>query len=255
MTSGVPELPTQTLEALDGIGLTYLELGEGRPLVLLHGYLMTAHEAWVRTGIAERVAASGRRVIMPDLRGHGPGAPRDPAAYPRDILADDGFALLDRLGITDYDLGGYSLGSVAVARMLVRGARPGRAVICGSGLEPIVHAVGRGSLYRHLLAEPGTAEPGTFEGRTNAYLDRIGADRVALGRVLDTFVNTPVEALERIEAPVLLLFGEEEDEARGSVDDLAAAIPRAMVRRVPGDHATAPRSPEFADALVEFLRD
>ena len=255
MTSGVPELPIQTLEALDGIGLTYLELGEGRPLVLLHGYLMTAHEAWVRTGIAERVAASGRRVIMPDLRGHGGSAPDDPAAYPRDILADDGFALLDRLGITDYDLGGYSLGSVAVARMLVRGARPGRAVICGSGLEPIVHWVGRGALYRHLLAEPGSAEPGSFEARTNAYLDRIGADRVALGYLLDTFVNTPREALADIDVPVLLLFGDEEDETRGSVEDLAAAIPWATVRIVPGDHGSAPRSPEFVDALVEFLGD
>jgi hypothetical protein len=55
--------------------------------------------------------------------------------------------------------------------------------------------------------------------------------------------------------PVLLLFGDEEDETRGSVEDLAAAFPRAMVRLVPGDHGTAPRSPEFTDALVEFLRD
>ena len=92
------ELPTQTLTASDGAPLAYLELGEGRPVVLLHGFLMTAHEAWVRPGIAERIAAAGRRVIMPDLRGHGCSAPRDPAAYPRDILADDGFDLLDRLG-------------------------------------------------------------------------------------------------------------------------------------------------------------
>jgi len=53
--------------------------------------------------------------------------------------------------------------------------------------------------------------------------------------------------------PVLLLFGEDEDETRGSVEGLAAALPRAMIQRVPGDHITAPRSPAFADALVEFL--
>jgi pimeloyl-ACP methyl ester carboxylesterase len=140
--------------------------------------------------------------------------------------------------------------------MLVRGARPGRAAICGSGLEPIIHWVGRGALYRHLLAEPeSAAEPGSFEDRTNAYLDRIGANRVALGRVLDTFVDTPVEALARIEVPVLLLFGDEEDETRGSVEELAAAIPRAAVRLVPGDHGSAPRSPEFTEALIEFLGD
>lgn len=254
MTSGVPELPIQTFEGADGARLSYLELGEGPPVLLLHGYLMTAHDAWVRTGIAERLAAAGRRAVMPDMRGHGGSAPSDPAAYRLDIHADDGFALVDHLGLDDPDLVGYSMGSVMVARMLVRGARPGRVVIGGTGLEPIVHMTGRGRRHHTMLAEAGSASPGTAAGRTDAYLDRIGADRVALRRVLGTFVDTPVEALGEIEPPVLLVFGDEEDEARGSVEDLAAVIPRATIRRVPGDHITAPRSPEFADALVEFLR-
>lgn len=54
---------------------------------------------------------------------------------------------------------------------------------------------------------------------------------------------------------MLLLFGDEEDETRDSVEDLAAAFPRAMVRLVPGDHGAAPRSPEFTAALIEFLGD
>ena len=128
-------------------------------------------------------------------------------------------------------------------------------MIGGTGLEPVVHMAGRGSHHRKMLVDPGSAEPETAAGRTDAYLDRIGADRVALRRVLDTFVDTPVEALGEIEVPVLLLFGEDEDATRGSVEDLAAAFPRATIRRVPGDHITAPRSPEFADALVEFLGD
>src|SRR3954452_12923539 len=109
MTAGVPELAMHKVEAADGVPLAYIEVGEGRPFILLHAYLATAYGAWVRTGVAERIAASGRRVIMPDLRGHGGSAPDDPAAYPPDILADDGFALLDQLGITEYDIGGYSV--------------------------------------------------------------------------------------------------------------------------------------------------
>jgi len=113
----------------DGVNLAYREVGEGRPLVLLHGLVGDATQ-WLRHGQAEAIAASGYRVIMPDFRGHGASAkPHDASAYPPDVLADDGLALLDHLGLDDYDLGGYSLGARIVVRMLVRGATPRRAVV------------------------------------------------------------------------------------------------------------------------------
>ena len=60
-----------------------------------------------------QIAARGFRVIMPDLRAPRGRArkPHDPAAYPPDILASDGLALIAHLGLEDYDLGGYSLGA------------------------------------------------------------------------------------------------------------------------------------------------
>ena len=243
-------------EGRDGADLTYRELGEGRPIVLLHGFILSAEDTWVRSGIAARLAEDGRRVIMPDLRSHGASArSHDPAAYPADALADDGLALVEHLGLDDYDLGGYSVGGRIVARMLVRGARPGRAVIGGTGLEPIVHGAGRGDSYRRLFADYAA---GTLEADPDApwdvvaYLRSVDADPVALTLVLDTFVDTPCEALESVAVPTLVLAGEGED--RGSVDDLAAALPGATLRRVPGDHGTAPLSPEFTDALLDFLR-
>ncbi len=114
--------------------MAYRELGEGRPVVLIHGLFSNAWTNWIRYGHAARIAAAGFRVIMPDLRGHGDSAaPHDPAAYPPDILAADGEALLRHLGIDDHDLGGYSLGARTVARMLARGARPRRACSRGWG--------------------------------------------------------------------------------------------------------------------------
>jgi pimeloyl-ACP methyl ester carboxylesterase len=81
---------TRTFEAPDGVMLAYHELGTGRPAVLLHGYLPSGPELWVRTGIATRLADARQRVIMPDFRGHGDSArPHDPDAYPRDALATD----------------------------------------------------------------------------------------------------------------------------------------------------------------------
>ena len=115
----------------DGFELSWQELGEGRPVVLLHGLFSDADTNWIRFGHAEAIAAGGFRVIMPDLRAHGASArPHEASAYPPDVLADDGLALVDHLGITDYDLGGYSLGARTAVRMVVRGARPGRHTPC-----------------------------------------------------------------------------------------------------------------------------
>jgi len=241
-----------------GTALAYHEVGEGRPIVLLHGYTLIAVDTWIRPGIARRLAEDGRRVIMPDLRGHGASArPHDPASYPGDALVDDGLALIEHLGLRDYDLGGYSVGGRVVARMLVRGARPGRAIIGGTGLEPIIHAEGRGDAYRRTLAEFAAGTLGGEETSSGwdvgAYLRSVDADPVALALVLDTFVDTPREALEAIDTPTLVLAGEGED--RGSVDDLASVLPQATLRRIPGDHGTAHLSPEFTEAILTFLRN
>src|SRR6201994_3861533 len=153
------DLPVQYFHGRDGAQLAFREMGDGRPLLLIHGFFSTATVNWVRYGHAEKIAALGYRVIMPDLRGHGDSAkPHDAAAYPRDALADDGFALLDHLGLGDYDLGGYSLGGRTVMRMLARGATPGRAIVAGMGLEGIIHTEGRGGHFRHILTHLGTFE-------------------------------------------------------------------------------------------------
>lgn len=122
--------------ASDGVGLIWREIGQGRPLVLLHGLFSNAEINWIKFGHAEAIAAADYRVIMPDLRAHGQSAaPHDAANYPHDILARDNEELIAHLGLADYDLGGFSLGARTTARMLVRGARPRRVVLAGMGLE------------------------------------------------------------------------------------------------------------------------
>src|SRR6202521_6367724 len=151
-TSAPVDLPVRYFQAADGVQLAYREMGEGRPVVLIHGYFSTAVVNWLRYGHAAVLAAHGRRVIMPDLRGHGNSAkPHEAAAYPRDVLADDGFALIEHLGLTDYDLGGYSLGGRTTIRLLARGATPGRAIVAGAGWEGIVNTAGRGAHFPHIL--------------------------------------------------------------------------------------------------------
>ncbi len=172
---------TQTFQAADGLTLAYHEVGSGRPVVLLHGYMSTGPEIWMRTGIAARLADADRRVIMPDFRGHGASArPHDPAAYPRDALTTDSQRLIAHLELGDYDLGGYSLGGRVVARMLALGAHPRRAVVGGTGLELIVHAAGRGENYRRILSSLGDiSRPAWPEAQVEEYLTSTGADPVA----------------------------------------------------------------------------
>ena len=94
--------------ASDGVGLAYYELGQGRPVILLHGLFSDANMNWIKFGHAQRIAAEGFRVILPDLRAHGSsGRPHEPEHYPNGILARDVRELTAHLGLEDFDLGGF----------------------------------------------------------------------------------------------------------------------------------------------------
>ncbi len=246
------EIPLHYFRGRDGVRLAYREFGEGRPLILIHGYLSTAM-AMVDTGIAGRIAGRGYRVILPDLRGHGASArPHDAAAYPPDALADDGLALIEHLGLTGYDLGGYSLGGRTVIRILARGATPGRAIVGGQGLEAVTHTVGRGGQFRRVLTSFGTFAPGSPEQAMEDWVKSSGGDPVALVRVLGTFADTPREELARIQVPTLVLTGAE-DGHDTSAEALAAALANGQYVQLPGNHATAITTPQFETAMTGFL--
>jgi pimeloyl-ACP methyl ester carboxylesterase len=253
LASSPTELPVHRFRSFDGTEIAYREMGEGRPLVLIHGYFSTATVNWVRYGHAGKIAAKGYRVIMPDLRGHGDSAkPHDPAAYPHDALADDGFALLEHLGLTDYDLGGYSLGGRTTMRMLARGAAPGRAIVAGMGLDGILNTAGRGGYFRRVLTNLGSFERGTPEWLAEAFLKTVQGDPVALLNVLETFADTPREAVEGIAMPVLVVAGVDDDD-NGSAEALAALLPQGEHGVIPGNHMSAVTRPELGTAIADFL--
>jgi pimeloyl-ACP methyl ester carboxylesterase len=236
--------------ARDGLKLVYRTMGQGRPLILLHGYTSSGQQL-IDGGLPGALAQGGYRVIVPDLRGHGDSPrPHDPAAYPPEVLADDVLALADLLGLGEdgYDLGGYSLGGKVVLRMLVRGARPRRAIIGGQGLDAIDAASSRTGGYRAMLADLASGAP--LEPRQAAWMAEAGVDPVALLGVLDSFTDVTRAELARITVPTLVVAGEQ-DERQAA--ELAAALPDARYVPVPGDHGTAPLQPEFAATILDFL--
>lgn len=247
--------PTQTvsIEGLGGLPIAVHMMGEGRDVVLIHGYFSNAFTNWIRYGHAAQIAARGFRVIMPDLRGHGDsGKPHDAAAYPPDALMADGLALIEQLGLTDYDLGGYSLGARTVVRMLANGATPRRVILSGMGLEGLLHTSGRGNYFRQVLTNLGSFDRGTPEWMTEAFLKTTKGDPEALLRILDTFVDTPKEAIAAIAAPLLVVSGVDDDD-NGSSQDVADLVPDGRFVAIPGNHMSAVTRKELGQAIADFI--
>lgn len=246
--------PTRHLfAASDGTELAWQELGEGRPVLLLHGLFSDAETNWIRFGHAAEIAGRGFRVIMPDLRAHGESArPHDAAAYPPDILADDGLALIGHLGLTDYDLGGYSLGGRTSVRMVVKGAAPRRLVVSGMGLEGLLRTGPRSDHFKRILGGLGSHKRGSPEWLAEAFLKTTGGDPDALLPLLDSFVDTSEAQLKNIAMPTLVLSGSE-DRDNGSSEKLAALLPRGRYVEIPGNHMSCVTRPELGRAIADFL--
>lgn len=244
---------TRHFIAADGTDLAWHELGEGRPVLLLHGLFSDAFTNWLRYGHAAAIAAKGFRVIMPDLRAHGQsGKPHDPACYPPDILADDGLALIAHLGLADYDLGGYSLGARTCVRMVVRGAAPGKLIVSGMGLTGLHSTGGRSDHFRKILTGLGTHERGSPEWLAEAFLKTTKGDPQALLPLLDSLLDTSEAEIARIAIPTLVLSGEE-DSDNGSPQALADLLPSGEYAAVPGGHMSAVIRPELGQAIADFL--
>jgi len=245
--------PTEYFESFDGVRIAWREMGEGRPVVLIHGYFSDAATNWIRYGHAAKIAAKGFRVIMPDLRAHGESdRPHDPAAYAPDTLTRDGHALIAHLRLTDYDLGGYSLGARTTSRMLATGATPGRIVFAGMGLEGLLHTHRRVDHFRNILTRLGEHERGSPEWLAEAFLKTTKGDPVALLGILNTFVDTGAEDVAGFVQPALVVAGEE-DQDNGSAPDLAAALPNGRYAEVPGGHMSSVVKPELGQAMADFL--
>ena len=103
-------LETHSFQSFDGTNISYKTLGSGPTVLLLHGFTVNADINWFQTGIAQKIADAGYRVVAPDTRGHGgssnlPG----PLAWPEDAAARDQVALMTHLDTEPYAIVGYSM--------------------------------------------------------------------------------------------------------------------------------------------------
>jgi pimeloyl-ACP methyl ester carboxylesterase len=94
---------------VSGVGIEYEVTGEGRPVILLHGF-PDSGKVW-RHQVPALVAA-GFQVIVPDLRGYGKSdKPGDVASYAMPLLMADVIGVLDDAGVERAHVVGHDWGA------------------------------------------------------------------------------------------------------------------------------------------------
>ncbi|MFZ4689662.1 MAG: alpha/beta fold hydrolase [Polymorphobacter sp.] len=228
--------------------------GAARPIILLHGLFSSGDMNWRKFGAAAEIAAAGYRVIMPDFRAHGQSAaPHDPAAYPADVLALDIEALVKHLDLSDFDLGGYSLGARTVVRLLARGMRPGRAILGGMGLAGITGGTERAAWFLNVIANAGSFKPGTAEHAAATFMQQNNIDGEAVALVLRSQQATTAAVLQTLETRTLVVCGVN-DQDNGAAGELAMVLPNAALVEIPGNHMSAVTKPDFGTAIAAWLQ-
>ena len=251
--SGVSGLASGTFAGFDGAELAVHRLGEGRPVILLHGLFSDAQTNWIRFGHAQRLADAGFEAIMPDLRSHGQSAkPHEPAAYPPDVLVRDAKALVEHLDLTEYDLGGFSLGARTAVRCVLAGLTPRKLVLAGMGLEGLAGWDRRAAFFIDAIDRFGEVKHGDPAFMAVAFMKTQKVDRVAARLLLRSVDDTAPEDLAGVTMPTLVVCGDK-DHDNGSPQALAEALPDARFEQVPGTHMSSVTEPALGEAIVRFL--
>jgi pimeloyl-ACP methyl ester carboxylesterase len=219
-----------TYAPVNGLQLYYEIRGSGRPLVLLHGGLLTIG---LNFGPLLEPLAASRQVIAVELQGHGHTADTDrPISI--DALAGDVVALLDHLGIAGADLLGFSLGGlVAYAVALGTPARVGRLIVASADAH---RPPGRES------APPGDDRmptPADFQAMRDAYAavapDPVHFDELAAktSAMVHEFPGWTDE-LRSLQVPTLLIFGDRDFSPLPDVVEMFGLLPDAQLAVLPG---------------------
>ncbi len=241
------------LPSFDGTELAVHRVGGGRPVLLLHGLFSDAHTNWVKFGHAAKLAGAGFEAIMPDLRAHGQSAkPHGPAAYPADVLARDAAALVETLGLDDYDLVGFSLGSRTVVRAVIEGLRPRKLVLAGMGLEGLAGWNRRAAFFIDAIDRFDEVLHGDPAFMAVSFMKTTKVDGVAARLLLQSVADTAPEQLAALAMPTMVLCGAQ-DRDNGSAKALVEALPNAHYVEIPGTHMSSVTEGALGDALVEFL--
>jgi pimeloyl-ACP methyl ester carboxylesterase len=233
---------------VNGLHLYYEEHGEGLPLVLLHGGLVTID---LNFAVALPALAQRHRVIAVELQGHGHTADIDrPPTFPD--FAADVVALLDHLGIEQADVVGFSLGGLTGYELVISHPdRIRRAVLASAD---------------HRNDRAGEVDPARLPTQEDfqAMRDAYGATAPDPGAfdtmaqrtsgLVQSFTGWTDDQLRGVDLPVLVLIGDTDFIHVENAAEAVRLLPQGQLAVLPGTtHMGITRSTLLAPVIEEFL--
>lgn len=239
-----------------GIDLAYDVYGEGRPILLIHGFASSGAINWLNTGWVEVLQQAGWAPVTIDNRGHG-GSRKlyDPNLYFAHDMADDAARLLDHLGHASLPVMGYSMGARIAGYLALRHPeRVTRAVWGGMGINLLTGLEDSEEIIAALTADSLAEVKGATGRQFRIFADHSRADRAALAAcMISSREPMPEAEVRRIVQPTLVAVGSADDMA-GDPEALARLLPHGEAFVIPRrNHMLATGDPKFKAAALEFL--
>jgi pimeloyl-ACP methyl ester carboxylesterase len=240
----------------DGLTIAYEIWGEGRPVLLIHGFASTGRVNWVDTGWVRTLNQAGYQAITFDNRGHGKSSKfHDPKFYSAALMADDAYRLIAHLGYHQLAIMGYSMGARIAALLTIEHQEHVRAAVFSGLAANMIRGIGDTEpIARALEADSLAAVADETARAFRSFAEQTGSDLKALAACMRSSRQTiSEEDLHRIKVPVLVVAGSE-DMTAGPVEPLVAAIPQAKGIVLPGrNHMNAVGDRLHKDSVVAFL--
>jgi pimeloyl-ACP methyl ester carboxylesterase len=239
---------------VNGQDVYYEVHGTGRPVVLLHGGLLTIGLTF---GGMLGTLAETRQVIAIELQGHGHTADTD-REFALEHLADDVVGVLDQLGVGTADFVGFSRGGLVSLQVAMRHPeRAGRLAVLG------VHF--RGDGYRPGIFDMAGSEllptDADFQAMRDAYV-AVAPDPgrfeafAAKASALPEKLAWSAEDLGRVRSTALIVIGDRDFVRVEHAAEMSELIPDAQLAVLPNStHMDLTRRTDrVLPLLEEFLR-
>lgn len=239
-----------------GVSISYDVYGEGRPLLLIHGFASSGAVNWLNTGWTQTLVEAGYQAITIDNRGHG----QSQKLYAEDAywaheMAEDAARLLEHLGIEKAGVIGYSMGArISSFLALQHRDMVAALVLGGMGLNLVSGLADSDEIITGLRAPNLSDITHPTARQFRIFADHSKADRLALASCMVASREPMAESyVKTIDVPALVAVGEVDDMAVEPFE-LAKLLPQGEAFVIPKrNHMLATGDARFKQAALEFL--